>query len=139
MISIVVASRNRPKHLTNLFNSLIKTNSIPDEVILVDNDSDQMHCYPEIVEKFKEKLPVKYYIEKKLGPNHARNYGVEVATGEIIVFVDDDCEVQAGWLANLVAPIINDENIGAVGGKIIPKYNKSFLDLFYHLINFYIQ
>lgn len=138
-ISIIVASRNRPVHLKNLLNSLIETNNVPDELVLVDNDSDPKFEYEKIASSYQDKLPVKYVLEKKLGPNHARNSGLQNASHELIVFVDDDCEVTQNWLSGLVTPLIEDDRIGAVGGKIVPKYEKSFLNLFYHLINYYIQ
>src|SRR5882757_7727707 len=36
------------------------------------------------------------------GINVARNTGLENAGGELLVFVDDDVEVRAGWLAALL-------------------------------------
>src|SRR5437764_12117481 len=37
-------------------------------------------------------------LETPRGANAARNAGVRVASGELIVFVDDDVEVPPGWL-----------------------------------------
>jgi hypothetical protein len=52
---------------------------------------------------------------------HQRNAGVHAARGEIIVFTDAGCQPETGWLARLVAPLLQDEHItaglflGAVG------------------------
>jgi glycosyltransferase involved in cell wall biosynthesis len=37
------------------------------------------------------------------GPAAARNAAMETARGEVLAFIDDDCEAQPGWLANGLA------------------------------------
>lgn len=44
---------------------------------------------------------------------HQRNAGVTLARGEIIVFTDAGCRPEPGWLARLVAPILQGEGITA--------------------------
>lgn len=42
---------------------------------------------------------------------HQRNVGVRAARGEIIVFIDATCQPEPEWLARLVEPLHQDENI----------------------------
>ncbi len=51
----------------------------------------------------------------------ARNTGAEFASGEVIVFLDDDAVAAADWLERLIAPY-DDERVGAVGGKPLPVF-----------------
>lgn len=51
----------------------------------------------------------------------ARNTGIEFASGEVIVFLDDDAAATADWLERLIAPY-DDERVGAVGGKPLPLF-----------------
>jgi GT2 family glycosyltransferase len=51
----------------------------------------------------------------------ARNTAAEIATGEILAFLDDDAVADKDWLAILTDPY-HDEGIGAVGGRPIPVF-----------------
>ena len=46
--------------------------------------------------------------------------GSQEATGEIVVFADDDVEVDRDWLATLVGPFARGERVGATSGMTLP-------------------
>ena len=50
---------------------------------------------------------------------HARNVGVEEATGGIVAFLDDDCEAGDGWLDALVAPLRRNPAVMGVAGAVL--------------------
>jgi GT2 family glycosyltransferase len=50
---------------------------------------------------------------------HVRNLAVEAAKGSVLVFVDDDCEVERGWFDALLAPLLADPTIGGVAGAVL--------------------
>lgn len=92
-----------------------------DEIILaVDNNPDV------------EQVATAEYAERGLkvlastgrGAVDARNTGVTAASGEVIVFIDDDVRPTDGWLAAIVAPFENDPGVVAVGGRILPEYEE---------------
>ena len=49
----------------------------------------------------------------------ARNAGVRAARGAILVFVDDDCEVERGWLEHLTAPFGSSPEVLGVAGAVM--------------------
>lgn len=51
----------------------------------------------------------------------ARNTAAEIATGEILVFLDDDAVADKDWL-EILTDSYQDERIGAVGGRPIPVF-----------------
>jgi glycosyltransferase involved in cell wall biosynthesis len=52
----------------------------------------------------------------------ARNTAVEVATGDIIAFLDDDARAAPDWLASLLASYAVDARTMAVGGAPVPDF-----------------
>jgi cellulose synthase/poly-beta-1,6-N-acetylglucosamine synthase-like glycosyltransferase len=55
----------------------------------------------------------------KVSIPHQRNAGVRAAEGEIIVFTDAGCRPEPEWLAQLVAPLLQDEHV-ATGMGLSP-------------------
>ena len=50
---------------------------------------------------------------------YVRNRAVETAKGSVLVFVDDDCEVERGWFDALVAPLLADPGVGGTAGAVL--------------------
>lgn len=93
LISIIVPVYNVEEYLERCIESIIKQTYENIELILVDDGSPDK-C-PQICDKWKNKDSRIQVIHKKNGGlSSARNAGIEVATGEYILFVDsDDCIV----------------------------------------------
>lgn len=62
---------------------------------------------------------------KGLNPAEARNKGARKTKGEILIFLDDDCLPQKGWVEENIKAL-EDDKIGAVGGMIRGKSNAYF-------------
>lgn len=123
-VSIIIISKDRPERLRQLLTSLVEIECSAGEIILIDNGSTTQSGYPELCRTFEGRLPLKYFLEEEIGFSVARNRGAKEAKGEILAFVDDDCEVIKGWLENLVKPFEYSDNIGAVG--LSKSYERKF-------------
>jgi acetylornithine deacetylase/succinyl-diaminopimelate desuccinylase-like protein/GT2 family glycosyltransferase len=55
------------------------------------------------------------------GLSGARNTAIAAATGEVVVFLDDDARARPGWLAALLEPY-EDATVKAVGGAAHPRW-----------------
>jgi GT2 family glycosyltransferase len=53
------------------------------------------------------------------GCSRARNAGTRLSSGEVIAFLDDDCEADPAWLETIVRAFDADPALGAVGGAVI--------------------
>ena len=97
-ISVVVPTRNRAERLRALLASLAGQEGPSFEVIVVDNASRD--STPAVV---AQAGAAHIRLPQPLGPAVARNHGWQAATGELVVFTDDDVVAQPGWLAAIAA------------------------------------
>jgi glycosyltransferase involved in cell wall biosynthesis len=87
--SVIVPVFNRPNEIEELLTSLSNQTYTDFEIVIIE-DGSQVRCEKEI-KCFSDKLNIKYFFKENEKPAIARNYGVERATGEFVVFVDSDC------------------------------------------------
>ncbi|MCX9084511.1 MAG: glycosyltransferase [Candidatus Methanoperedens sp.] len=113
-ISIIVPVYNGESIIDECINSLLNLNYPINkyELIIVDNNSKDNTSH--IISKY----PVKYALETKKGSYAARNKGIKLAEGEILLFTDSDCIADKDWIINIIKPF-RDSRVGAVGGKTI--------------------
>lgn len=71
------------------------------ELIVVDNNSADHTA--ETVRRFSERLPVRYAFEATRGVSSAKNRGIRMAKGELLIFTDDDVRPVATWIAAYVS------------------------------------
>jgi glycosyltransferase involved in cell wall biosynthesis len=72
------------------------------EILVIDNNCSDHTA--QVVAKFSMKgpLPVGRVVETKQGLSHARNRGIEEASGEHLIYLDDDMIVDPEWLEGYV-------------------------------------
>jgi len=114
-VSVVVCSYNGSKTLDGCLASLQKLNYPDYEVILVNDGSTD--AVPEIAARYSY---IRYHEQKNRGLSVARNVGMEMATGEIIAYTDDDCFADPDWLYFLVAKLLETEASGVGGPNLLP-------------------
>lgn len=96
-----------------LLESLLEVHYSKEKIDIVIVDGNSTDKTRDIVAKY----PVELLIEKKEGPNVARNTGFKHTDGEIIVFTDADCIVPKNWIKKTVENFRNSK-IGCVGGNV---------------------
>lgn len=85
------------------------------EVVLVDDGSTDETAR---IEQIVSGLNVVRH-DQPQGFVAACNHGAESARGEYLVFLNNDTEVTAGWLDELLAPFERSEAVGLAGAKLI--------------------
>ncbi|MDD2889778.1 MAG: glycosyltransferase [bacterium] len=96
--SVILPTHNRAYILKDCLQHIL-TQSISDyEVIVIDDASTDNT--PNVISKIKYKISnIKYIkLEKQSGPHAARNAGIKIATGELIIFVDSDVLVHPDFV-----------------------------------------
>ena len=115
-ISVVIITKDNPENLRDLLGSLIDQSQMPDEVVVVHNNS--LKNYDTVFDEFRSSLPLKTVLETNPGIPVARNRGIQESNGDLIIFTDDDCIADPFWVQNMVKPFYYNPYIGAVGGEI---------------------
>lgn len=116
-VSIVIATYNRCSDLEECLASIFKLRNGPREVIVVDSGSTDG------TKELQEHFPIRYVSIGERNREHARNVGISLASGGVVVFLDDDVVVHEDWLSCLTEPYVND-GVGGVGGRVVP-YGRS--------------
>lgn len=111
-VSYVILTRNRRADvLENL--GLLASQEHPAEVVLVDNGSDDG-----TVAAVRAKHPTVKVVETgtNAGVTGGRNAGIKAATGEVLIFIDDDAVVRdAHATSKVVEKFTADSTLGILG------------------------
>lgn len=111
-ISIVIPTYNEKKILGNCIESLGEQTFNDFEIVIVDDGSTDGTL--DLLKNLKRSLPnFKFIKQSHLGAGAARNAGVKLSKGEILVFVDADMTFDKDFLKNLIDPIEKGATKGA--------------------------
>lgn len=137
-LSVVIATKDRAAYVERALESFAKQIGAPSfEVVVVDNGSAD--TTREVVERARDAqpFPIAYVYEAQPNRGAARNRGIAVASGHLILFCDDDIYAPPGFLAahdaahtlsNLVVsgPIINVPGYAVRPKPTIANYSRAF-------------
>ncbi|MBU1850212.1 MAG: glycosyltransferase [Nanoarchaeota archaeon] len=98
-ISVVIITKNRSNLLKLCLRSLTSQIRLPDEIVLVDNNSEE--DIKKVVKSFNKRININYVLEKNEGTAFARNKGVRSSRYNLIAFIDSDCIADKNWLKNI--------------------------------------
>lgn len=135
MISVIICTYNREKYIYNVLRSLAENDYPCDgyEIVLVNNNSSDA-TEPEC-RRFQSDYPdirFRYCEESKQGLSYARNCGIRYASGDLLVYVDDDATVNATYLQAYADLFRRRSDVMAAGGPILPRYETSEPDWMSH-------
>ena len=118
--SVIICSYGRPASLTKCLASVDAEFSLykNSEIILVYTNTDT--GTGEMMQEFARtaKATVKIVCAEKRGLSVARNVGISNATGDLLIFTDDDCYMQPGYLGSVLAEMEIHPEYGYGGGGV---------------------
>jgi GT2 family glycosyltransferase/glycosyltransferase involved in cell wall biosynthesis len=135
LASIIIVTYNNIDYTRLCLESIVRKTAYPNfELILVDNASTD--GTPEFLREFAAKHDrVRLVLnDTNHGFAKANNLGLKVASGEFIVFLNNDTVVPSGWLSRLLYYLRN-ERIGMVGPVTNSSGNESRISVDYNSIN----
>ncbi len=88
--SIIIIIKNTKQYLQKCLDSIVNQTFLDFEMIIVDDCSDES-CQ-DIIDLYQsESLSLQYiYLKQSVGPGGARNYGLKIAKGDYVLFIDSD-------------------------------------------------
>lgn len=98
MISILIATKDRPGHLNACIKSILKNTYKNFEIIVLDQ-SQKINLHNNLF--YLKNSKINYKRLSVSGKSKALNLGIALSKGEIISFTDDDCIVDKNWLKNI--------------------------------------
>lgn len=129
MITIIIPTLNEEHYIGRCLESLALQAPPPEEIVVVDNGSTDQTI--EVVRRFSADHPdlnVKQVYEVEKGCDKARETGWRAASGDVIIHIDADETVPAGWLSKVYAVLRDQPELGAFGGTV--RFEKPPLSIF---------
>lgn len=93
--SVIVPVFNRPEEADELLASLAGQTFRDFEVLMVE-DGSSVPCEA-VVEKYRDRMDVRYFMKPNSGPGMTRNHGAERARGEWLIILDSDVVLPGGY------------------------------------------
>ena len=112
--SLVVSSRERPRLLEALVESVLAGEQVPAEIVLVDQSRAP---HPRLSEA---RPPVRYLWSRTVGLSRGRNAGIAAAEHDLLLFTDDDLLVAPNWFGTLVSAVEAAGPRAVVTGQVRP-------------------
>jgi glycosyltransferase involved in cell wall biosynthesis len=122
-ITIAICTWNRAPSLRTTLESIaiaLPPQESTFEIVVINNNCTDVT--DQIPEEFAARLPILLHHEKRAGLSHARNKAIDVASGEYIIWIDDDVTVRADWLIAYEQAFIRWPEVSLFGGAIIPRF-----------------
>lgn len=121
-VSIVIPTYNRVDDLSMCLASIGIQSALPKEVVIVDDsDTDDVRSFIESLKNnFQDRGVSLRYIRNPLEKSLtiARNIGIQNATGDIILFLDDDVDLDDGYVKELCEIYARFPSVMGVQGLI---------------------
>ena len=111
--SVIIPVYNRPNEIDELLDSLTRQTYSPFEVLVIEDGSTV--DARQLVERYRDRLDVHYYVKPNTGQGFARNFGFERAKGDYFVIFDSDCLIPQDYLTH-VAVFLETNWLDAYGG-----------------------
>jgi len=122
-VSVVIATMDREEDLKRCLESLWRQTHLPHEVVIVDDGSLDAQVLRALV---PPEVEFQYHRKRPPGLSASRNLGAKVATGDLILFLDDDVVLEPTFIEEIVKVFEEDTRgkIAGVSGVITNKRPK---------------
>lgn len=128
-LSVAICTRNRPFFIATLLKDLADQDNYIDELIVIENVNETKDFDENKVAHFfkdsKKPLSIKYISGKWPNIASSRNIALEIASKDLLVFIDDDIRVNSNFIS-IIKALHKQHKEAAIVGKTLPTKNDMF-------------
>ena len=119
-VSIIIPIKDKAKMTKRCIDSLYEKNTYQNfEIILIDNNSSEQETF-NMLEEYKKRDNFKVLrLECPFNYSHINNEGVKIATGDYLLFLNNDTEVLDSNFMEYMVGYASQKHIGCVGIKLL--------------------
>jgi glycosyltransferase involved in cell wall biosynthesis len=119
-ISVILPTYRGGQKLLDCLDTVLDQTRPADEILVVDSSDDDS---PDLVRaRFGDRVTLLHLPERAL-PGDAKNAGIRAASGDVVIFIDDDCLAAPDWLAEIEKTYEQNPAAPWVGGAVWPADN----------------
>lgn len=128
-VSIIIATYNGKQFLEKSVPSVVQSDYQDYEIVICDDCSTDGSY--EYLQALQQQYPHIRLLknESNQGAAKTRNNAVQSATGEILIFLDNDTEVEPQWMQQPLAILDQDPTIGGVQSTLIDYHHRDQIQL----------
>jgi GT2 family glycosyltransferase len=119
-VAVIVPTAGRPDDVRRCLARLVAVDYPRLEIVVVDNRPDEDATRLVVEQAANDNPRIRYVGERLPGSSVARNRGLAETQAGIVVFTDDDVEVDPLWVRWMVEPLVQDEQVQVVTGLVLP-------------------
>jgi mycofactocin glycosyltransferase len=123
-VSVIIPVRNRPQALNACLGSLAAVHYPREKLEIIVVDDGSVDATAQIARRYPVKL---LRNPQTCGASFSRNRGAAAAGGDILCFLDSDCQVAPQWLLELTL-LFEDPQVAAGGGLVDSQRDRNALD-----------
>ena len=112
-VTVAVCSRDRPERLADCLDAVRRVLRPQDRLVVVDSASSDARTGEVATAAGAHLLRA-----DQPGLSRARNLALGAATTEVVLFTDDDCRPQPGWVQAAAAAFADDDRVAFVTGRV---------------------
>jgi glycosyltransferase involved in cell wall biosynthesis len=125
-VSVIVTVLNEARSIETLLRSLAEQTRRPDEVVIVDGGSSDGTWEVLRHAVASRRLPLKILSQPGANISRGRNVAIDIAQGPIIAATDAGVHLSKTWLAELMRPFDEGEDVDVVSGFFLPEAHSPF-------------
>jgi GT2 family glycosyltransferase/glycosyltransferase involved in cell wall biosynthesis len=138
-VTVVVPTYNRRESLRRCLMGLLacEVTGLDVQIRIVDDGSEDgtQPMVEQLRSEYRGPIRIHYHRQRNQGSGAARNVGLRATDTDLVLFIDDDCVPEPGWIAGL-AGAHWDETTGAVAGKIVSPEGGNWVTRYCSFIKF---